>query len=111
MLSKAQRLNLKTSFRWVASGKSVTTNSFKLFYRFGQNETALVGVSLRSSEFKKSVLRNKAKRICFELARQSYDQLPKGLNLVIMPRAQILETNSEKLSTEFKNALSSLKTD
>ena len=110
MLSKSQRLNLKTSFRWVASGKSFTSKNFKLFYRLGENETPLIGVSIVSAQFKKSTLRNQAKRIMFDLAGQHYDKLHKNLNLVIMPRAQVLDLPSETLSQEFKNAISSLKT-
>lgn len=108
MLSKSQRLNLKTSFRWVASGKSKTSGSFKLFYRDGENQTPLVGVSIVSAQFKKSTLRNKAKRIMFKLAQENLDQLPKNLNLVIMPKAQVLDLPYENLSQEFKNAISNL---
>lgn len=109
MLSKSQRLNLKTNFRWVASGKSHTSQNFKLFYRLGENDHPLIGVSIVSAQFKKSTLRNAAKRICFELARINYDQLHKNLNLVIMPRPQVLDLPSQTLDKEFKNALSSLK--
>lgn len=109
MLSKQQRLNLKTSFRWVASGKSFTSTNFKLFYRLGENPNPLIGVSIVSAQFKKSHERNQAKRIMFNLARESYDQLHKNLNLVIMPKAQVLEADPKTLEQEFKNALSSLK--
>lgn len=109
MLQKSQRLNLKTNFRWVASGKSLTSTNFKLFYRLGENENPLVGVSIVSAQFKKANIRNKAKRIMFELARESYSQLHKNLNLVIMPKAQVLDLPPEILSQEFKNAISSLK--
>ena len=109
MLLKSQRLNLKTSFRWVASGKSITTKNFKLFYRLGENEQPLVGVSIVSAQFKKANLRNEAKRICFELARTNYDKLHKNLNLVIMPRNQVLDLSPEVLDQEFKNAISSFK--
>ena len=109
MLSKPQRLNLKTSFRWVASGKAFTSKSFKLFYRLGENETPLIGVSIASAHFKKSTDRNQAKRIMFNLAKKVYDQLHKNLNLVIMPRSEVLDLPSEVLDQEFKNAISSLK--
>lgn len=109
MLSKSRRLNLKTNFRFVASGKSVTSKNFKLFYRLGENENPLVGVSIVSAQFKKATLRNKAKRICFKLAQDFYDQLPNNINLVIMPRAQVLDLPYETLSQQFQNAISSLK--
>jgi ribonuclease P protein component len=110
MLDKSHRLNLKENFRWVASGKSKTTPRFKIFYRYGDNTEPKVGVSITSSQFKKAVLRNQAKRLMFEAARESLALLPKNINLVIMPRAQILETEFEVLLGDFKNAVSDLQT-
>lgn len=109
MLSKSQRLNLSKNFRWVASGKSFTSQNFKLFYRLGENSHPLIGVSIVSAQFKKANLRNQAKRLCFDAAREVYDQLHKNLNLVIMPKAQVLELTPSELSKEFQNAISSLK--
>ncbi len=111
MLLKSQRLNLKTSFRWVASGQSVTSKNFKLFYRLGENDHPLIGVSIVSAQFKKANLRNEAKRICFELARINYDKLHKNLNLVIMPRAQVLDLPLPALEKEFSDAVSRFKID
>lgn len=109
MFPKNQRLNLKTHFRFVASGKFLTSRNFKLFYRLGENQAPLIGVSIVSAQFKKANLRNRAKRICFKLAGDSYDQLHKNLNLVIMPKAQVLDLPPEQLRQEFQNAISSLK--
>ena len=109
MLAKNQRLNLKTHFRFVASGKSVTSKNFKLFYRLGENPAPLIGVSIVSAQFKKANLRNKAKRIMFDLVKESYDQLHKNLNLVIMPRAQVLDLETGELEAEFKHAISNIK--
>jgi ribonuclease P protein component len=67
-------------------------------------------VSIATSQFKKATDRNKAKRICFKLAQNHLGLLPNNLNLVIMPRAQILTEKFENLSTQFNNAISSLKT-
>lgn len=111
MLSKTQRLNLKTGFRWVASGKSITSPSFKIFYRFGENDQPKIGVSLVSAQFKKATQRSAAKRICFSLAASAYNQLPKTINLVIMPRVQILETDYSILNKTFTDAISNLKAD
>lgn len=108
MLAKSQRLNLKTHFRWVASGKSKASPHFKIFYRLGQNTEPKVAVSIISAQFKKAVLRNQAKRLMFRIARDSLGLLPKDINLVIMPGAQILETEFEVLLEEFKNAVSDL---
>lgn len=109
MLAKQNRLNLKTHFRWAAQGKSFTSKNFKLFYRLGENDKPLIGVSIVSAQFNKANLRNQAKRIMFEQARLNLDKLHKNLNLVIMPRPQVLEIAPALLDEEFKNALSSLK--
>lgn len=109
MLAKSQRLNLKTSFRWVASGNSYTSKNFKLFYRSGENYQPQIGVSIISAVFKKSTLRNQAKRVCFDMVQNYYTQLPKNLNLVIMPKAQVLNLPIEQLIQEFKDAISSFK--
>ncbi len=109
MLLKSRRLNLRTNFRWVASGQSFTSENFKFFYRLGENETPLVGVSIVSAQFKKANLRNQAKRIMFNLANLNYHKLHKNLNLVIMPRSQVLDLSPEILNKEFSYAISRLK--
>lgn len=111
MLPKSQRLNLKINFRWVASGQSHTSKNFKLFYRFGKNPAPKIGVSVASAQFKKSTERNKAKRVCFDLAKRHLDKLHKGVNLVIMPRARVLDLSPEDLDKEFSYAVSNIKTD
>lgn len=109
MLPKSQRLNLKITFRWVAGGKYCVSRSFKLFYRFGENVEPKVGVSIASAQFKKATLRNKAKRICFNMAKKYYHQLHKGVNLVIMPKAQVLDLPETDLDKEFNYAFSNIK--
>jgi ribonuclease P protein component len=108
MLPKTNRLNLKTSFRWVASGKTYSSPFFKLFYRTGENNEPLVGVSIVTASFKQATLRNKAKRLMFELAREYLALLPNNINLVIMPKPEIFKTEDEALRKEFRNALSVL---
>lgn len=109
MLPKSQRLNLRLKFKWVVTGNSLPSKSFKLFYKLGENLEPQVGVSIVSSQFKKATLRNQAKRICFKLAQDNYHLLPNGLNLVIMPNAQVLDLPSKTLGEEFQNAVSRLK--
>ncbi len=109
MLLKSHRLNLKTHFRWVAQGKSYSSKNFKLFYRLGSNEIPKIGVSIISAQFKKATLRNQAKRIIFDIAGKNLTLLHKNLNLVIMPRSQVLEADQSDLEREFINAISTLK--
>lgn len=109
MLSKDQRLNLKTQFKRTVKGRSYTSKSFKLFYRFGENVEPKIGVSIASAQFKKATLRNKAKRICFNMAKKYYHKLHKGVNLVIMPKAQVLDLSKADLEKEFSYAFSNIK--
>lgn len=102
MLPKNKRLNLKYQFKWVASGKRLETRLFKVFAKDGENSTPLVGVAVSSVIFKKSTLRNKAKRISFKIAEAVYQDLRKHLNLVIMPKTGILDVPVNILISEFK---------
>lgn len=114
MLSKSARLNVSENFKWVMGGSRMETPSLKLFYRMGVNESvkslkkttglAKVGVAVNSKEFKKANLRVEVKRLCFEAARMVYDNLPAGLNLVIMPKSSATEKSVEELVSELKNA-------
>lgn len=103
MLPKHKRLNLKTNFKWVASGKRFETKNFKVFVKNGENFEPLVGVAVSTSVFKKSTLRNKAKRISFKVAEKAYPHLRKNTNLVIMPKTGVLETPIKDLEDELKS--------
>ena len=61
----------------------------------------LVGVALAKKEFRKSHQRNRARRLVAEAVQRHYDRLSKGLQLVIMPKAGVLEIPVEELSNEF----------
>ncbi len=102
MLPKSKRLNLSRDFKFVAAGVKIATANFKVMYRFSGEERALVGVALSKQNFKKAVERNRAKRIGFEVLGKIYPSLKDGLNLVIMPKAQIFSSNTEDLTEELK---------
>ena len=103
MLPKSQRLNLKTSFKWVASGKHLQTPSFKLMVKFSDNPLPLVGIALSKDQFKKAVDRNRARRLTSKAIEGLYPSLLNRLNLVIMPKAVVLEKSPDQLSNELKN--------
>lgn len=103
MLPKAKRLNLSKNFSWVASGAKRETDSFKLFFRQGENPVALVGIALKGVFFKKSHERNKARRISSQAIEKLYPNLPNHLNLVIMPKAGVLNKKSEDLAKEIES--------
>lgn len=103
MLPKSKRLNLKVSFKWVAAGSKTQTNNLKVMYRFGENEIPLVGIALSSKVFKVSTQRNRAKRLASRAVEENYSSLKKNLNLVIMPKATIMEQQPNALVEELKN--------
>ncbi len=105
MLSKSQRLNLKTNFKWVASGKHLQSPSFKLMIKEGENKSPKIGVAISSKNFKMANLRNKAKRLSFAAVAPLYPTLKSNTNLVIMPKPDILNKNIEQLSEELKGLI------
>jgi len=103
MLPKEERLNLKKDFKWVSSGKRAQTGNFKVFYRFGDLQTPRVGIALAKQQFRKAHDRNRARRLSSTVVQRLYPRLRKGLNLVIMPKVDILKTHQEVLSQELEN--------
>ena len=75
----------------------------RLMLRFGENKKALVGVALIKKNFHKAVARNKAKRKASDAIQTLYGKLRKDLNLIIMPKVQILTKNIEDLKGELEN--------
>lgn len=105
MLPKPHRLNLKTDFKWVASGKSVKGNSFKLFIRYGDNQKAKVGIALSKSQFKKAVERNRARRLMSKAFELCYQSLPANINIVALPQWGILQLRAEEILADLKQLL------
>ncbi len=103
MLPRSNRLNLKTGFKWVSSGQKKQTNYFKLFYRFGENQKPLVGIALAKSSFKNAVERNRGRRLSSHVIEEFYQALRNNLNLVMMPKANILESSTEQLKKDLEN--------
>lgn len=109
MLAKSQRLNLKTSFRFVAAGRRLETDFYKLFYREGDNVQPLVGISLSRSVSPHATDRNRARRLTATSIQQVYDLLPSHINIVIMPKKEVLSLTSEKLTDQLRNQLKNAK--
>jgi ribonuclease P protein component len=103
MLPKSQRLNLKKDFSFVIQGKKTETPSMRLMYRVGENEIALVGIALAKKNFRKAVARNKVKRKASDAIQVHYERLRKDLNLVIMPKPEILKKRTEELTKELES--------
>lgn len=103
MLPKFKRLNLKKSFKWVASGNKSDTAIFKIMYQFGDNSFPLVGIASSKNNFKKAVEKNRARRLVSVAIQNLYPSLRNNLNLVIMPRAAILEKSITEIEQTLKN--------
>lgn len=105
MLSKSKRLNLKTDFKWVATGKKIDSQYLKLFIKSGDNQTAKIGIALSGKVFTKAVERNRAKRLTSQAFQSLYDSLPKTINIVALPKQGILGVKSGDLLLELEAIL------
>jgi ribonuclease P protein component len=109
MLPKTSRLNLSKSFKSVASGKRFEKPLFKGFYKYSESPLPLVGIALSKGNFKKAHDRNRAKRLTSQALQELYSSLPKGINLVIMPKQVILESSAEEIKQELGDTIQNLK--
>ncbi len=97
MLAKEKRLNLHNNFTWVASGERITGGFLKLFIRFGENQYPKVGIATSKRDFKEAVWRNRARRLTSTGFERLYNLLPDKINIVAIPKANILKLNSEQI--------------
>ncbi|MDO8570853.1 MAG: ribonuclease P protein component [Candidatus Daviesbacteria bacterium] len=110
MLPKNKRLNLNKDFRWVASGKRIENNLVKMFLKMSPpSDVELpqpkIGISLSKNVFKKAVDRNRARRLVSKALENLYNELPSGLNIVAMPKKDILEMNSNEITKNLEELL------
>jgi ribonuclease P protein component len=97
MLPKDKRLNLKTDFKWVVSGKSLETKFIKLFSKVGQNQFPKIGIATSSKVFKRAVDRNRARRLTSSALEKLYPKLANNINIVALPKAAILGVKSDEV--------------
>ncbi len=105
MLPKSRRLNLKKDFKWVASGKRIDTKFLKIFYRYGENKTARVGIAVSSQTFKKAHERNRARRLVAEAFHNTYHLLPNTINIIALPKERVIEVKSNDVAKELEKIL------
>ncbi|KKR80364.1 MAG: Ribonuclease P protein component [Candidatus Daviesbacteria bacterium GW2011_GWA1_41_61] len=105
MLSKDKRLNLKRDFQWVASGEKISSEIVKLFYRYGENNQAQVGIAVSSSVFKKAVQRNRARRLVSTAFEALYPNLSQQVKIIAIPRQGVLKLNPAKILNYLKSLL------
>lgn len=109
MLPKSQRLNLKTDFKWVSSGKKIDTKYLRLFIKVGDNLNPRVGIATSSKFFKKAVYRNRAKRLVSAAFESIYFELPSEVNIVALPKSTILDVKSQDVLSDLQEALKNAK--
>lgn len=109
MLSKDKRLNLKKDFTWVAAGEKSGNKIIRLFFRFGENGAPRIGIAVSKSVFKKAVERNRARRLVSAGFEQLYEDLPEGVNIIVLPKEEILTMTSEEVAGSLKNLLLKVK--
>ncbi len=106
MLSKDKRLNLKTDFKWAASGKSIQTKYLKLFIKTSnKNLYSKIGVAVSSKVFKEAVERNRAKRVVFAAFEKFYQKLPSSINIVALPNKEVLSVKSDDIARDLESIL------
>lgn len=108
MLPRKKRLNLKKDFSWVASGKKLGNETVKIFFRFGDNDQPKVGIATSKAVFKKASERNRARRLISKGFEALYNTLPEKINIVAMPKEDILKVDSEEVTRSLKELLKKL---
>lgn len=103
MLPKKNRLNLTTDFDLVASGKKVSGQLVKLFYILGNNLQPKVGIAISSKKFRKSVERNRVKRLIATAFEKVLSKIANNANIIVMPKEQIL--NLAEIEKELQTLL------
>jgi len=105
MLPKSNRLNLRTDFKWVASGKKIETKFIKLFCKTSTNIQARVGIAVSSKSFKKATDRNRARRLVSASFENLYERLPKNINIVALPKPLVLDVKSFDILVDLEKVL------
>lgn len=105
MLPRESRLNLKKDFRWVAAGQKTENGLAKIFFRFGDNPLPRIGIATSKTNFKKAVERNRVRRVISKGFEELYDFLPRGLNVVVLPKAEVLKLKSDNVTDVLKKSL------
>ena len=105
MLPREKRLNLKKDFKWVAAGGKVENNLVKLFFKAGSNQLPKVGIATSKAVFRKAVDRNRARRLVSFGFEALYNRLPQGINIVALPKKEIIQLNSEEVKDSLEGLL------
>src|SRR3989344_3135172 len=107
MLPKSVRLNLKKDFKRVASGKKIETKFLKLFINSSDPVVPVckIGIALSSNYFKKATERNRARRLVSAAFEVLYPKLPTSINVVVLPKANVLGVKSGDILLDLEESL------
>lgn len=105
MLPRFQRLNLKTDFKWVTTGRKIETKFTKIFIKNGDNTLPRLGIALSGKVFKKASRRNRAKRLISHTFESIYGKLRKGVNIVVLPKEGVIDVKSQDILSDLRGAL------
>ncbi len=102
MLPKEKRLNLKTDFKRVASGKKLNSQYLTLFLK--PAEILKIGIATSSKNFKKAHERNRARRITSAAFEKIYQDLL-DIEIIALPKSPILDVKSNTVTDDLKSLL------
>lgn len=105
MLPKIKRLNLKTDFKWLVTGKVIDCKFTKLYVKMGENRFPKIGFATSSKNFKKAVERNRARRLMSAAIEPLYQRLPASTNILALPKASILGVKSGEVLLDLEEVL------
>ncbi len=103
-LSKAERISSSRDFgRIFKRGKRIRFPEFILVVAQNHLPFSRMGIGV-GRRFGNAVKRNRAKRLCRELFRLNKYRIPKGIDIVFLPRQSILGARWYKLQKNMEKA-------
>ncbi|MBI4038664.1 ribonuclease P protein component [Candidatus Daviesbacteria bacterium] len=105
MLPRFQRLNLKTDFKWVTTGKKIETKFTRIFFKNGDNVLPRLGIALSGKVFRKATQRNRVKRLISQAFACLYNLLPGHINIVVLPKSEVIGVKSPEVLLDLEKGL------
>jgi len=103
-LSKLERISNSRDFQRIfKKGKRIRFPEFTLVVDTNDLPFSRIGIGI-GRRFGKAAKRNRAKRLCRELFRLNKPYLPEGVDIVFLPRQEILRANWPKLQNRIQEA-------
>ncbi len=103
-LTKAERIRKSQEFQQVFKrGERINFPEFNLVFARNNLDISRMGVGV-GKRFGNAVKRNRAKRLCRELFRLNKYKIPKGIDLIFLPKKAILESSWQELNGRIEEA-------